>query len=278
MNFFKIDELIIKAFEEDLNLSGDITSQSIFNDNDTCSGEFVAKDNFVLCGRFVAERIYNIIDKDVEISFFKRDGDLVKKGDIIGKVRGNTISILKCERIVLNFIQHMSGIATQVNSLKNNMKRDDVSIVDTRKTLPGLRMIQKYAVCVGGGRNHRFGLYDAVMLKENHIKAAGGIKNAIEKVRKNLSHVIKIEVETETVEDVIEAVENKADIIMLDNMDYTTMKKCCELIGKKAVIEVSGNITLETIRDRIQDLPVDIVSVGSVTHSVKAADISFLIK
>ncbi|MCK9226152.1 MAG: carboxylating nicotinate-nucleotide diphosphorylase, partial [Candidatus Muirbacterium halophilum] len=274
MNLFKVDELILKAFEEDFNLSGDITSENIFLENDISNGEFIAKDSFIFCGRKIAERIYELIDSSVKVEFYKQDGDFVNKGDIIGIVSGKTISLLKAERIVLNFVQHMSGISTQVNSIVQKINKN-ISVVDTRKTLPGLRIIQKYAVLKGGGKNHRFGLYDAVMLKENHIYAAGGIKNAIDKVKKNISHVIKIEVETETLEDVIEAVENKADIIMLDNMNYELMQKCCEIIGKKALIEVSGNITPDTIKDRLRDLPVNIVSLGSITHSVKACDISF---
>ncbi|MFA7577100.1 MAG: carboxylating nicotinate-nucleotide diphosphorylase [Candidatus Muiribacteriota bacterium] len=276
MNLFEVDALIKKAFDEDLGLAGDITTENIFNSDEKSYGKFVAKSDGVCCGLNIVKRVYELYDTDVNFITNIKDGDYYTKGTIIAEVRGKTISLLICERIALNFLQHLSGISTSTQKLVISLGRKDVKICDTRKTIPGLRQLQKYAVKTGGGYNHRLGLFDAVMLKENHIHAAGGIVNAVNIIRKKIGHTVKIEVETTNLVEVGHALEAQVDIIMLDNMDYVIMEKACKLIDGKALIEVSGNITPENIKERIGTLPINIVSSGYITHSVKAADISFL--
>jgi len=271
-----LDDLLVRGIREDTAFSGDITSDSIFDQSHISHGKYVAKDNGIFSGQEVLEYIYDEKIRKSNIKMLKKDGEELKKGDIIAEVSGNTRDILLFERISLNIICHICGIANQTKEMVDSMNRDDIRLVDTRKTLPGLRFIQKYAVKTGGGYNHRNGLYDAVMIKDNHIKAAGSISKAVERARQNISHVIKIEVETKELEEVRQAVEAGADIIMLDNMEYEQMRLACAIINKRALIEISGNITKENIAKRVSDLPVDIVSSGSITHSVKVFDISFL--
>ena len=201
------------------------------------------------------------------------EGEKVKSGDLIAKIQGKTASLLKSERVALNFLQHLSGIATKTNKLSNLVADLPTSVSDTRKTLPGLRMFEKYAVKVGGGSNHRFSLSDGVLIKDNHIKAAGSIKTAVEAARKNIPHTVKIEVETESMDQVNEALEAGADIIMLDNMSPDMMREACNIIGKRAITEASGNIDETNIRAKALS-GVNILSVGAITHSVKAFDIS----
>lgn len=272
-----LDELLERSIKEDTAYSGDITSNNIFEADHISFGKYIAKDNGIFCGEDILLYIFNKKVKDSEVKILKRDSQEIKKGDVIAKVKGNTRDILLYERISLNLICHMSGIAKQTMDMVKALNREDVRVVDTRKTLPGLRFIQKFAVRAGGGFNHRNGLYDAVMIKDNHIKAAGSIKEAVEKVRKNISHVVKIEVETKALEEVHQAIEAGADIIMLDNMDYDQMRQACIIINKRALIEISGNINVSNISNRVGDLPIDIVSSGSITHSVNVFDISFLL-
>ncbi len=222
-------------------------------------------------------RVFELLDHDFTAGVYKKDGDELACGDIIAEVTGHTAALLKGERTSLNILQHMSGIATATNEAVKLVKDTKAQITDTRKTLPGLRALQKYAVTVGGGRNHRYNLSDCAMLKDNHIDAGGGISSAVRMLREKLGHTVKIEVETRTLEEVKEALSVNADIIMLDNMNNETMKQAVEIVDGKAVLEASGNITKETIQS-VAETGIDIISIGALTHSVKAFDISMKIK
>lgn len=272
LNRFELDDIIKTALKEDIAL-GDITTDSLIDPSSTSSAVYIAKDDGIIAGLFVAERVFKIIDEDIEFVKKVNDGERVKKGDIIAQIKGSTSALLKAERTSLNYLQHLSGIATKTGMFVEKLKGLKTKVVDTRKTTPGLRALEKYAVKMGGGTNHRFCLSDGVLIKDNHIKAAGGVKKAIEKVRANIPHTIKIEVETETIEQVKEALDAKADIIMLDNMSLDQMKEAVVLIDGKATVEASGNVNLNSIRE-IAETGVDIISVGELTHTVKAFDIS----
>lgn len=267
-----IDNIILAALKEDMPL-GDITTDNLVDDNSTSKARLISKDEGVIAGLDVAERTFKLLDSGISFKRLIRDGDIVKKGDIIAEIDGNTGAMLKAERTALNFLQRLSGIASKTRTFCEKVKGLDVKIADTRKTTPGLRQLEKYAVRVGGGSNHRFCLSDGVLIKDNHIKAAGSIKKAVESVRGRIPHTIKIEVETETLEQVMEAVEVGADIIMLDNMTLDMMKESVKLINHRAIVENSGNVRLETVYD-IACTGVDIISVGALTHSVNAFDIS----
>jgi len=214
LNRFELEDIIKTALKEDIAL-GDITTDSLIDPSSTSSAVYIAKDDGIIAGLFVAERVFKIIDEDIEFVKKVNDGERVKKGDIIAQIKGSTSALLKAERTSLNYLQHLSGIATKTGMFVEKLKGLKTKVVDTRKTTPGLRALEKYAVKMGGGTNHRFCLSDGVLIKDNHIKAAGGVKKAIEKVRANIPHTIKIEVETETIEQVKEALDAKADIIML---------------------------------------------------------------
>ncbi len=272
LNRFELEDIIKTALKEDIAL-GDITTDSLIDPSSTSSAVYIAKDDGIIAGLFVAERVFKIIDEDIEFVKKVNDGERVKKGDIIAQIKGSTSALLKAERTSLNYLQHLSGIATKTGMFVEKLKGLKTKVVDTRKTTPGLRALEKYAVKMGGGTNHRFCLSDGVLIKDNHIKAAGGVKKAIEKVRANIPHTIKIEVETETIEQVKEALDAKADIIMLDNMSLDQMKEAVVLIDGKATVEASGNVNLNSIRE-IAETGVDIISVGELTHTVKAFDIS----
>lgn len=267
-----VDNIIQNALKEDMPL-GDITTDNLIDENSKSRARLIAKEEGILAGIEVAERVFKILDPQVSFKANFKDGDGIKKGDIIAELEGNTRALLKGERTALNILQRMSAIATKTNEYCRKVKDFPVKIVDTRKTTPGLRYLEKYAVRVGGGTNHRYCLSDGVLIKDNHIQAAGGIKKAVERVRNNIPHTIKIEVETETLEQVAEALEAGADIIMLDNMSYDMMKEAVKLINKRALVEASGNASLETIYD-IASTGVDIISVGKLTHTVAALDIS----
>lgn len=273
---FYVDDLIKTALQEDINYI-DTSADLVIDENDTTTAYFEAKAEGVLCGLEIALRVFELLDKDFKAKVYKKDGEKVKKGDIIADLSGHTVKLLKGERTALNLLQHMSGIATMTNKAVTLCKGTNASIADTRKTLPGLRAIQKYAVTVGGGRNHRYNLSDAVMLKDNHIDACGGVTKAVEKCRKNLGHMVKIEVETRNLKEVEEALKTGVEVIMLDNMDIETMKTAVEMNNGKALLEASGNITDETI-SAVAKTGVDIISIGALTHSVKAFDISMKIK
>ncbi|MCH5199688.1 MAG: carboxylating nicotinate-nucleotide diphosphorylase [Oscillospiraceae bacterium] len=269
---FYIDDIIKTALTEDINYI-DSTTDLLIPENDISSAYFMAKDDGVIAGLEVALRVFTLLDDTIKIETLFKDGDKVKKGDMIARFKGNTAAMLKAERTSLNLIQHMSGIATYTNKCAELIKGTNASITDTRKTLPGLRPLQKYSVVAGGGKNHRYNLSDAAMLKDNHIDAYGGITPAVTALREKAGHMLKIEVEARTLNDVQEALDCKVDVIMLDNMTCEEMKKAVELVNGRAKLEASGNVTLENIR-QVAETGVDIISLGALTHSVKAFDIS----
>ena len=273
MNRILLNKIISEALAEDIGM-GDLTTNSIFDDSDIGIGVFSAKTDGVLSGLDCLAIAYETLGSSIDIEFLKNDGDSVSKGDNIAKVNGSVKTLLSGERVILNLIQHLSGIATSTRNVLGLLDDDSITITDTRKTLPGLRALQKYAVTCGGGKNHRFRLDDAVMIKDNHIKAAGSISKAVQLARSKVGHVVKIEVETETKEQVLEAVSAGADIIMLDNRSPDEVKKFVEIIPDNIIIEVSGGITPDNIAD-YKGCGVDVISLGWLTHSVKALDISF---
>ena len=272
---FYVDDVIKNAIKEDINYI-DEASAFVIPEDSVTSARFVSKADGVLCGIEIAARVFTLLDPKVEVELLKKDGDEIKKGDLIARFKGKTQALLMGERTALNLVQHLSGVATQTHTAVKLTEGTGVSIADTRKTLPGLRAMQKYAVMCGGGKNHRFNLSDAAMLKDNHIDAGGGILKTVEKLRRHIGHTVKIEVETRTLDEVKEAVEAKADIIMLDNMTADETAECVKYIDGRALTEASGNITLENIREKAQ-CGVDIISMGSLTHSVTAFDISMRI-
>lgn len=273
---FYIDELIKKAITEDINYI-DVSSAYLFDDDHRTQAYFVSKADGVLCGIEVALRVFSLLDNTLEYKLYKHDGDEIKQGDLIAEFSGKTLKLLEGERTALNLLQHMSGVASMTNAAVKAIEGTGSTIADTRKTLPGLRAIQKYAVTCGGGHNHRYNLSDAAMLKDNHIDASGGITKTVEALRKKIGHTVKIEVETRTLDEVREAVDAGADIIMLDNMNLETMQEAVRIIDGKALTEASGNVTLDNIRT-VALAGVDIISMGAITHSVKAFDISMRIK
>ena len=272
LNQFYVDNLIKEAISEDINYI-DVSADYLILDAQRNASYFVAKADGVLCGLDIAMRVFTLLDDTFTYTVYKNDGVEVKAGDLIVEFNGKTACLLKGERTALNIIQHMSGIATATNKAVKLCEGTNASVTDTRKTLPGLRALQKYAVVCGGGKNHRYNLSDGAMLKDNHIDAGGGITNAVAILRSKLGHMVKIEVETRNFDEVKEAVAAGADIIMLDNMNNDQMRECVEFINGRAKTEASGNITLDNIAD-VAKTGVDIISLGALTHSVKAFDIS----
>lgn len=272
LNQFYVDNLIKEAISEDINYI-DVSADYLIPENQRNDSYFVAKADGVLCGLDIAMRVFTLLDDTFTYIIHKNDGDEVKAGDLIVEFNGKTACLLKGERTALNIIQHMSGIATATNKAVKLCEGTNASVTDTRKTLPGLRALQKYAVVCGGGKNHRYNLSDGAMLKDNHIDAGGGITNAVKILRSKLGHMVKIEVETRNFDEVKEAVAAGADIIMLDNMSNEQMRECVAFIDGRAKTEASGNITLDNIAD-VAKTGVDIISLGALTHSVKAFDIS----
>lgn len=275
LNQFYVDNLIKTALLEDINYV-DITTDYLIPEDQENEAKFLAKADGVLCGIEVALRVFTLIQPDFQYEVFIHDGEEVKKGDIIAKIKGKTRTILKGERTALNLLQHMSGISSMTNRIVKIVEGTNASIADTRKTLPGMRPLQKYAVTVGGGKNHRFNLSDAAMLKDNHVDAGGGITNAVTKLRTKLGHMAKVELEVRTLDELREALSVDVDVIMLDNMDNDTMREAVKIADGKALLEASGGITEETIRG-VVETGVDIISIGALTHSVKAFDISLKI-
>lgn len=269
---FQIDELIKSALLEDINYI-DVTTDYLISEDSVSTARYVAKDDGILCGIDVAFRVFKLLDDNADCEIYINDGERVKKGDIIARFTAKTRALLKGERTALNIIQHMSGIATATNKCVKLVEGTNASVVDTRKTLPGLRAIQKYAVTVGGGKNHRYNLSDCAMLKDTHIDAYGSMTNAVNKLREGIGHTTKIEVEVGSLDELNEALTLGVDIIMLDNMSCEDMKKAVEITNGRAKLEASGNVTPETIR-AIAETGVDIISLGAITHSVKAFDIS----
>lgn len=273
---FYIDDIIKRALNEDINYI-DISTDFLIPEKQKNKAYFIAKSDGVLCGIDIAMRVFELLDKDFEYKKEFNDGDEIKKGDVICEFEGHTSALLKGERTALNIIQHMSGISTATKKAVELVNGTNATVCDTRKTLPGLRALEKYAVTAGGGKNHRYNLSDCIMLKDNHIEAAGGITEAVSTIKNKIGHTVKIEVETSTLDEVSEAAAADVDIIMLDNMDYATMKKAVEIINGRAKTEASGGITLENI-NYVAQCGVNIISLGALTHSVKAFDISMKIK
>lgn len=264
--------VIQAALSEDIG-TGDITTGAIVKKTEKGSAEFLAKEDLVLAGLFVAGEVFKSLDKKTIFKPNFSDGDLVKKGSVIAAVSGRLDVILMGERVALNFLQRLSGIATRTNEFIKKMKSGNTRLLDTRKTTPCLRLLEKYAVKAGGGQNHRFGLYDCVLIKDNHIKAAGSITNAVRAINKKYDESALIEVEVTDLKEAREAVENGADIIMLDNMSVPMIKKALKVIDRKALVEVSGNISLDNIGE-VSRTGVDFISAGALTHSARAVDIS----
>ena len=271
---FYIDDIIKTALLEDINYI-DMAADNLLDDSMISTARYIAKASGTLCGIDVALRVFELLG-GFTFKKYKNDGDRLEKGDIIAELTGPTKNLLKGERTSLNLLQHMSGIATMTAEAVDQVKGTAATVTDTRKTLPGLRALQKYAVTCGGGKNHRFNLSDAAMLKDNHIDACGSITKAVSTLRSKIGHTVKIEVETRNLDEVAEALATGCEIIMLDNMDCETMKKAVEMTSGKALLEASGNITAETIR-KVAETGVDIISIGALTHSVKAFDISLKI-
>ena len=271
LNQKEIEKLIKIGLEEDISL-GDITSRSILSPDDVNVAEVLTRENIVLCGLNILKSVFLTLDPDIDFSDDTfNDGDNLKNNTKIISIKGKGIALLEGERVALNILQRLCGIATLTKEYVD--KANPVKILDTRKTTPGLRLFEKYAVSCGGGKNHRFGLYDAVLIKDNHIKAAGGIIKAVEKIKKNYNNSIQIEVETTTLSEVNDAIIAKSDIIMLDNMPLEDIKKAVNLIDGRASIDVSGSISVDQL-NALSKVNIDFVSIGALTHSPKASDIS----
>ena len=267
-----VDPLIISALKEDIT-SEDVSTNAVMPAYKAGTADLICKEDGVICGLQVFERVFKLLDEDTQIEFFAKDGDRVAKGQKLAVLNGDIRVLLEGERTALNYLQRMSGVATYTAKVASYLDGTKIKLLDTRKTTPNMRVFEKYAVTVGGGYNHRLNLSDGVLLKDNHIGAAGGVKEAVAAAKEYASFVRKIEVEVEDLDMVREAVEAGADIIMLDNMDDETMRKAVDIIDKKALIEVSGNVTAENIK-RLSSLGVDYVSSGALTHSAPILDLS----
>lgn len=269
---FIIEKHIKSALEEDIGF-GDITTDFLAEETDFLSGHLNSRSGGVLCGCSVFEKVFRVLCDKIEIKFYFKDGDLIKSGDTIADISGPARFLLTGERTALNYIQRMSGIATETKKYQEAIVDYPAKIVDTRKTTPNFRIFEKYSVKIGGGLLHRFNLSDCAMVKDNHIQLAGSISKAVEKLRKNLSHAHKIEVECDTLKQVQEALDCKVDIIMLDNMSLDEMKRACDLINKKAIVEASGNVSLERIRE-IAATGVDIISSSAIVAKAPTLDLA----
>ena len=271
LNNFFIEDHVKKALEEDIGF-GDITTDYLTNEEDEMFCELNTRVDGILAGKNVFETVFKVLSPKVDIQFYFNDGDEIKKGDKIADIKGPAKYILMGERTALNYIQRMSGIATETNRYQKAIGSYKAKIVDTRKTTPLFRAFEKYSVKVGGGALHRFNLSDCAMIKDNHIKYAGTLTKAVEKLREHISHAHKIEVECDTIEQVKEAINCKADIIMLDNMSLDKMKECVELINGKAIVEASGNVHLETV-GAIASTGVDIISSSAIVAKAPTLDL-----
>lgn len=272
MNFLGLDEFIRSALREDIG-TGDITTECCVPAEEQSQAVFRCKESGVVCGLSVAERVFFLLDPNVTFTAKVQDGTEVQVGDIVATISGPSRSILSGERLALNLLQHMSGVSTKTAEMVKKVQGTNAVIVDTRKTTPGMRVLEKYAVRMGGGTNHRFNLADGVLIKDNHIVAAGGITGAVNNARKIVPHTLKIEVETTNFDEIHEALSAGADIIMLDNMSCEDMKKAVELINGRAKVEASGNMGVRDVSE-VAATGVDLISIGALTHSVTALDIS----
>ncbi len=268
---FLVDDHIKSALKEDINF-WDITTDYLASDDDKMTVYLKTRVDGVLCGISIFERVFQILDNEISIEKYFKDGDLIKKGDVLAKLEGSAKTILKGERTALNYIQRMSGIATETRMYKDKMN-SSAKIVDTRKTTPNFRIFEKYSVLIGGGTLHRFNLTDCVMIKDNHIALAGSIEKAVSKIRQKLSHAHKIEVECDTLEQVKSALDCNVEIIMLDNMTIDEIKNAVKIINKRAIVEVSGNVNSSTIKE-ISDCGVDIISSSSIVAGAKTLDLA----
>ncbi len=275
LNWDQVDIIIENALREDIG-SGDVTTGTLFPDTLKTVARLICKSSGVIAGLPVAERVFHHLDKAIRWQARSEEGAWVTEGQELAVISGSARAILSGERVALNFLQRLSGIASLTAQFVNRVQDLSVKILDTRKTTPGLRLLEKYAVAVGGGTNHRFGLYDGIMIKDNHIKLAGGIAAALQAIESAKSTGLPVEVETSTLEEVRSALEYGADIIMLDNMSVTEMRQAVQLIAGKAKVEASGGVTLETVRE-IALTGVDYISIGALTHSVSAMDIGLYI-
>ncbi|ECB9581194.1 carboxylating nicotinate-nucleotide diphosphorylase [Listeria monocytogenes] len=273
MNSILMNQAIQAFLLEDIG-QYDLSAETVFPRDTMGEGVFLAKETGILCGISIPLKVYELLGGNIQFEAYKKDGDWIQKGDIISAVTAPVRTLLSGERVILNLMQRMSGIASQTNFAVKQLDDSAIRICDTRKTAPGLRAFDKYAVQTGGGFNHRNGLYDGVMLKDNHIAFSGGITSAVSTVREKLGHMVKIEVETETAEQVKEAVQAGADIIMFDNRTPEEIKQLVKLVPPHITTEISGNVTLENIH-RYKDSGANYISLGSLTHSVRAFDISF---
>jgi nicotinate-nucleotide pyrophosphorylase (carboxylating) len=270
------DRIIRNALQEDIGL-GDVTTLATIEAGTVSRAELVAKEDFVLSGIDVAGRVFSMLDSQVAFEKIREDGFSVQRGEVLAWLKGDARALLQGERVALNLLQRMSGISTLTAAFVREIEGSGAVVVDTRKTTPGLRCLEKYAVRMGGGRNHRSSLHDGVLIKENHVAAAGGIAKAVARARQRAPHTLRIEVETRNLAEVQEALEAGADIVMLDNMDLEGLREAVGLIDGRALVEASGGVTLETVR-AIAETGVDLISVGALTHSSRSVDISMLFR
>ena len=266
-----LDSAIQAALAEDLGLAGDITGNAVIAPDESMRGIIAARESGVVAGLPLALAAFRLYDPHIELSQKMRDGDRVEPGDVVLALTGNSRSILSAERVALNFLGHLSGIASLTAKFVERVKGTGAAICCTRKTLPGLRAFQKYAVRAGGGQNHRYGLDQAILIKDNHIASAGGISQVLEKVQRNASHMVRIEIEVDTVKQLREVLKYEVDAVLLDNMPAKTLKKAVELIDGRALAEASGGINLQTVGE-IAGTGVDLISVGALTHSAPVFD------
>ncbi|WP_088068322.1 carboxylating nicotinate-nucleotide diphosphorylase [Gottfriedia luciferensis] len=273
MNTLKAKKMIEQFLLEDIG-EGDLSSIHIFPMHERTTGKVLAKADGVIAGTELIEITYKLLHEDITVTLHVKDGESVQAGQLLAEVEGPVQVLLSGERVMLNLLQRMSGIATLTSKAVETLNDERIKLVDTRKTMPGLRLFDKYAVTCGGGANHRFGLYDAVMLKDNHIAYAGSIKNAVDSLRNKLGHMVNIEVETENKDQVLEAIEAGADVIMFDNRTPDEIKEFVKLVPETIVTEASGGITLDNLAS-FQNCGVNVISLGCLTHSAKALDISF---
>lgn len=271
LNRFYIEEHVKKALQEDIDFE-DITTDNLTDDTDTMKCYLNTREDGVFCGKDVFDTVFKVLTDNISIKFFFKDGDVIKKGDKLAEISGSARAILTAERTALNYVQRLSGIATKSRQFQNAIREYGVRMVDTRKTTPNFRIFEKYAVKVGSGYVHRFNLSDLAMVKDNHVRFAGSITNAVKKLKQNISHAHKIEVECDTLEQVKEALSCEADIIMLDNMTIDMMKEAVKIIDHKAIVEASGNVDLDTLKE-IAATGVDIISSSAIVAKAPTLDL-----
>ena len=274
MNSFILDPILRRALLEDIG-TGDVTTMATIEPGTQASAELVAKEDFVLAGIDVAKRVFQLLSTEIAFEKLITDGQTVKRGDVMAWIKGDAATLLQGERVALNLLQRMCGVATLTAAFVREVVGTQAVVVDTRKTTPGLRVLEKYSVLMGGGGNHRMALYDAVLIKENHIAAAGGISAAVSRAKQRVPHTQKIEVEVRNQDEVIEALAAGADILLLDNMTVAELTEAVKLVGDQAITEASGGVNLDTVRE-IAETGVRLISVGALTHSYRAVDISML--